>query len=252
LVAVGLWAALLAWPESSLRAAEGGVPDTDVHALVVPPLLPLRPLARVVDANWTRPAASAGRSVAVTVTSGDGLDDGAWQVSILDAVTGASLASTPLPGSQELRFADLPATALRAVLHRPSRSPRFGWTARTDIAPAAEGIAPAAGGSVAERIELPANPASIEVVLTAVAAADHKIPIAVRVERLLEPSYGAGLSLSIDDVFAPGHSEHLVVVRDLAPGRYRLRFLGFEPSEGSSIEVDAPTAAPRTIRGTPR
>lgn len=239
---IGGWAALLAWPKSTLRAAEGGVPDSAVHALVVPPLEPLRPLARVVDASWTRPVASAARSLAVTVKWGDGLDDGAWQVSILDAVTGAPLASKPLAGTAELHFADLPTTALGAVLHRPSRSPRFGWTARTEIAPS----------SAAERVDLPANPASIEVVLTAVAAADHKIPIAVRIERLDEPSYGAGLALRIEDAFAPGHSDHPLVVRDLAPGRYRLRFLGFEPSEGSSIELDAPTAAPRIIRGTPR
>ncbi len=247
LAGIGVWAGLRAWPAAAYL---GSTADTAPgRPMPMPEREPaLGPLPRVrqsVEASFTTRSSPRTASVEIALRETASLDG--LTVSILDPDSGATLAKQPLPATEApLVFTGLPHGELFAVLHESDRSPRFGWLARVVLEPATD------AGLRRAKLSAARHDVTIRLLATVLPASGRWVPLQVALARVADPQWGDGALAPIETAFGPGSSDVEVRFPALGEGRYELRFRGFTPESGETLEFAVPGAQLVEVRGAPR
>ncbi|MCC6786015.1 MAG: hypothetical protein IT457_24430 [Planctomycetes bacterium] len=248
LAAIGAWAGLQAWPRAAARVATPTQEAELRAALPAPPRGPLPRVLAAAEASFevrARPASAALRLELLGDPGADG--DGALVVTLLDARSGARIASRPLGSARgALEFEAVPNVAIVAALHAATDSPRHGWLSRAAI-PAAEGTGPRAA-----QLDVTRTRVRVRLQSNAVDADERWSCVVLGLTRVDVPDWGGGSSTTIATGFARGQSELELELGPLGPGRYALSFGGFTPEPATPGEFAVPATSQLEIRGRPQ
>lgn len=175
-----------------------------------------------------------------------GAATGSEVVTILDGATAGVLARAPVGPGGEVTFPDVPVGDHLAFVHPRGAPPRQGYLARSGIelpatlSPRQTSVVLDATAQdtvvLCERTDLPSNPA-----WHAATAVVHRID---------DPGFCALPLGGASRSFEPGSADVVFEFEALGPGRYRIAFDGFEPTQ--PVEFDVPGAELVFVTGETR
>ena len=246
LAAIAVWAGLQAWPTHELRAAETAAAIEFPTPLPEPERGPLPPVEQPVQAAFTRSVPPRDGRVELSVVGVTSTRR--MQVSILDAETGAPLATSQVDSAAKpIGFTGLPRGAVLAVAHEPGRSPRFAWLARALLVTNEPDTAPRVA-----TLDVTGHPVTIRIQATAAPPARRWTPVSVALSRVDDPDWNDDAVRAVAIAFEPGSADHELELGPLAAGRYRVRMRGFEVEGDAAVEFDVPSTTLLELRGMPR